>query len=457
MSVFPEFRDITRRNAVKLGLGGFVGAGFLDALLPPARAGEQIEQSGPAPIRSCILVFYYGGPSQLDTWDMKPEAPSEVRGEFQPIDTSAPGVRICEHLPCSARIMHHVAVVRSLHHPMRNHNSAAAEALTGRTPPGGDLELLNDNTLSYPCYGSALTYLRDRGQGVLSHVALPYTMYNVVTLPGQSAGFLGPAFERFQIEGDPNTPAFNVSTLGLPPGLSRDRFNERESLMRVIDRHGYSGTSQAPGDRMLTHYEKAFGLLRSEGIQRAVEINRENDATRERYGRNLHGQSLLLARRLVEAGVRFVTVFNGERNGQDVNWDSHQSVFPRHRDHLMPPADRGFAALVEDLDARGLLESTLVIALGEFGRTPRINASAGRDHWPDCFTTLLAGGGIRGGTVYGASDRIAAYPETNPVGMGDLAATLYWRFGIDSKTELIDGSGRPHRLAEGEPLRVLFA
>jgi hypothetical protein len=208
---------------------------------------------------------------------------------------------------------------------------------------------------------------------------------------------------------------------------------------------------------MQAYYDKALGLLESPRVKQAFALADEDDKTRDHYGRNRLGQSLLLARRLVESGVPLVTVYDGVHNGQDANWDSHLKVFERHRDHLLPPADQGLAALIDDLDARGLLDSTLVIALGEFGRTPKINGAAGRDHWPYCFTVLFSGGGVRGGSTYGASDKSGAYPDSDPVTPGDLAATLYWRLGFDPQREIHDLSGRPFRIAEGKPLSSLFA
>ncbi len=202
--------------------------------------------------------------------------------------------------------------------------------------------------------------------------------------------------------------------------------------------------------------EKAFHLLRSPAVRQAFRLDAEDPRLRDQYGRNKHGQSVLLARRLIEAGVRFVTVHDGQYNGQLANWDAHADVFNRLKDTLLPPADQAFAALVEDLAARGLLDTTLVIAMGEFGRTPRINSTAGRDHWPHCYSVVLAGGGIRGGTVYGSSDKLGAYPEADPITPGDLAATLFWRFGVDCKKEMADLAGRPYKLADGQPMEQLF-
>lgn len=440
--------SLNRRRLLQVG----AAAGLSLAQLEQAHAAGNRRPT----IRSCILIFYYGGPSHLDTWDMKPDAPAEIRGEFRPVETRAPGIRISEHLPHTARVMHHVAVVRSMHHPMRNHNSAAVEALCGRTPLGGDLELLADTSLSFPCYGSVLSWLDPQSANALPHVALPHVMNNVVRLPGQTAGFLGTRFEPYQVESDPNDPHFNPGQLSLPAGLSAARMAHRETLLGLVDRQLDRTERLQRADLLTIPYARAFALLQSDRVRRAFDLSAEPEPLRERYGRNKHGQSVLLARRLTEAGARLVTVFDGVYNGQDANWDSHAAVFARHRDHLLPPADRAFAALVEDLDQRGLLDETLVVAMGEFGRTPKINSSGGRDHWPDCYSFLLAGGGVRGGTVYGSSDAEGAYPATDPVRPGDLAATLFWRFGLDWKKEMRDGLERPYPAAEGEPLTRLF-
>ncbi len=340
---------------------------------------------------------------------------------------------------------------------MRNHNSAAVEALCGRTPLKGDLELLADDPNSFPCYGAALSSLLPGHRDLPAHVALPHVMHNVVILPGQTAGFLGAACNPFQVTKDPNATSFNVAELELPSDLTLARLEDRQSLLAMIDVQT-SGAERLAGSGAMTVYqERALQLLRSEKVRHAFDLSREPAPLRERYGRNTLGQSLLLARRLVEAGVRFVNVNDKVHNGQLANWDSHENNFQRLKNDLLPPADRSFSALVEDLDERGLLESTLVMALAEFGRTPRVNKSAGRDHWPDCYSIVLAGGGIQGGVTYGASDKVGAYPASDPVTPGDLAATLFWVFGLDPARELRDLTGRPYRLTEGEPIRRLFA
>ncbi len=425
----------------------YSAAGALGATAPHAAGRTSPPRLGGPPVRSCILVFFYGGPSHLDTFDPKPDAPAEVRGEFRSVATAVPGVRLCEHLPRLAKLTERLALVRSLHHPMRNHNSAAAEALTGRTPAGGDQELLADDPLGMPTLGSAVAFALGRRAHTLPYVALPYTMQNVVQLPGQTPGLLGGSYDRFQVDRDPNSPDFSIPALGRLADLDR-----RRALLGSLDRAGLSG----PAGRSRAYRDRAFRLLASDAVRAPFDLAKEPARLRQRYGRHRLGQSLLLARRLVEGGVNFVAVFDGHANGQDVNWDSHERVFRRHLE-LIPPADQGLSALLEDLQSRGLLESTLVLAMGEFGRTPKINRTAGRDHWPDCYTAVLAGGGVRGGQVHGASDRIGAYPAASPVTPADVAATVFWRFGIDPAAEVHDQIGRPFKLAEGRPLQELFA
>jgi hypothetical protein len=351
--------------------------------------------------------------------------------------------------------MDRVAVIRSAHHTMTNHNAAAVEALCGRTPLRGDLELLsNDPTTDFPCYGSVVSYFTSGACSVPAFVALPHVMYNVVKLPGQTAGFLGPAYEPLQVTRDPNAADFRVSEIELPSGLTLAELEDRKSLLARVNAQMAEPRSAGQGS-MGKFYERAFRLLRSDDVRNGFDMNQENLKARERYGRNIHGQSVLLARRLVEAGVPFVSVYDRVHNGLN-NWDTHVDNFGRLKSDLLPPCDMAFSALVEDLGARGLLDTTLVVMLGEFGRTPKINAQAGRDHWPNCYSVVLAGGGVTGGALYGASDKLGAYPDTNPVTPGDLAATIFWRFGFDLATELHDTAGRPFRLAGGEPITALF-
>jgi hypothetical protein len=396
-----------------------------------------------------------------------------VRGEFRPIRTTVPGVTVCEHLPHLARLMHKVAQVRSVHHNARLHDSASIHALTGRPLDGPDRELFAPLPQFYPSYGSAVAYLRRDRREDVPFASLPFVFHNVQDTPCQGGGFLGPAYDPLRVEVNAAERRYQADSLRPPEGVSAPRSRERRRLLQALGdgRSGMAGP-QWPGLR-----EKAYRLMASEAIHRALDIRREPAAVRERYGfgdlpvavgegggggngaemglaRQMRGQNLLLARRLVEAGVPFVNVYDFKQQGQ--NWDAHFKCANQHRRYLLPQADRSLSALLEDLDARGLLDSTLVVVMGEFGRTPKINRDAGRDHWPDCYTVLFAGGGVRGGAVYGASDRIGAFPASDPVTPSDLAATIYWRFGLNPATEVHDTTGRPHRLAEGRPLRRLF-
>ncbi len=398
---------------------------------------------------------------------MKPHAPRELRGEFGSIATAVPGLRISEHMPHAAQVMDRLAIVRSMHHPMTNHNAAAFSVLCGRDPLKGDQELLGNDRNDPPCYGSILSANLPQVAQLPTFVALPHVMYNVVQLPGQVAGFLGSNNDAFQVNADPNAVDFRLGELELPGDVTRARLDHREALLQTLEAQfrrqdglvrgpGGAGSSPPAPDRRDAYTEKAFRLLRSQAVRKAFHLDAEDPRVRDRYGRTKHGQSLVLARRLVEAGVRFVTVHDGQYNGQLANWDAHADVFNRLKTALLPPADQALAALIGDLTARGLLDSTLVIAMGEFGRTPRINGTAGRDHWPHCYSIVLAGGGVRGGSVFGSSDRFGARPETDPVTPGDLAATLFWRFGIDPHKEIFDLTGRPYSLASGQPIHQLF-
>jgi hypothetical protein len=462
-------RSFSRRHLLRAGVLGCLGLALPHFLQARAAARPTGPAPGLPPIRSCIMLFLYGGPSHLDTWDMKPGAPAEIRGEFRPVATSVPGLRVCEHLPRMARLMHKVALVRGMHHPMRNHDSACTETFTGRPLFRGDTENFSpvSESLAPPSYGAMLSYVRRGRPAELPHAVLPFFIRNLFPPPGQAGGFLGTAYSPFLIKGDPGTRNYHAEMLRLAAGLTPERLDRRATLLDTLGR----GAGPATAER--EQYDKAFHLLRSAAVHRALDVEQEPRRVRERYGlgwqgnyaednsggvldfaQQLRGQNLLLARRLVEAGVPFVNV--SDYMVQGANWDTHTLNFAKLKGHLLPPADQALSALVEDLDERGLLDCTLVVVLGEFGRTPRINKNAGRDHWPDCYSVVLAGGGVRGGAVYGSSDKAGAYPDADPVTPGDLAATIFWRFGIDPSTEIQDSTGRPYRLAEGEPIRRLF-
>jgi hypothetical protein len=442
-------RTLNRRRWLQVGGAG--GLNLWGLLRAQAAAEEQTGRRSAAAIRSCVFIYYYGGPSHLDTFDMKPDAPDAVRGEFAPIATSAPGVRICEHLPRLAKVMHKLAIVRSMRHTNRLHDSAGTEVFTGRQGPKGDREEFAPIPQFFPCHGAVLNYLRRDSAADVPHALLPWLFHNVVDVPCQGGGFLGTAFDPLQISGDPASRGYRVDMLNRPDDLSLGRISRRRELLGRIDETAANAAD--PSREVRRFYEKAYELLESEALRRALRIEEEKPETRERYGlftgtrQELRGQNLLLARRLVEAGVPFINVHDFRQQGQ--NWDSHASNFEQLKQTLLPPADRALSALIEDLDARGLLETTLIVATGEFGRTPQINGNAGRDHWPDCYSLLLAGGGVRGGTVYGASDAIGAYPADDPVTPADLAATIYSRFGLDPRTHIRDQTGRPWSIAEG--------
>jgi len=448
---------VVRREFLQVGFSGFLGLGLTGLLAGKARAA-----GGPKPrAKSMILVFLSGGLCHLDSFDMKPDAPEGIRGEFKPIATKVPGLRICEHLPGLAAHADELAIVRSMSHPQTNHLNATHQILTGHSQPGAFFDKIASRT-DYPCYASALDYLRPRPDGVPSGVLLPtFLMEGPLVWPGQHAGFLGSKHDPWQIKQDPNKPDFRVENASLPVGFSVEQLDRRRNLLDEIGarRDAQAAASSWGHDPMAEQREVAYSLLLSGKVARAFDIGREDPRIRHRYGRHRFGQSLLLARRLVQAGVPIVQV----NLGQVQNWDTHSGNFKRLKGELLPPTDRGVSALLENLAATGLLDETLVDLTGEFGRTPRIgkttgnlNTADGRDHWSKVFSTVFAGGGVRGGQAIGQSDRIGAYPASRPYTPDDLAATIYASLGVDPATELRDRFDRPIRLCDGEPIAPLF-
>jgi hypothetical protein len=442
---------VSRREVLRLG-----GLALVGLALPELLARRALGAPG-GRAKSCILFFQEGGMAHQDTWDIKPEAPSEVRGEFGPIRASVPGTILCEHMPELARTAHRYAIIRSVTHDIFDHNPGAYYCLTGRSPRLGSGLIQGDRRDIFPGYGAVVAKLRPgRGQ-VPDFVHVPALLDNNGDyLPGQKAGFLGGKYDPLVI-GDPLQPEFAIPGLTAPGTLSRDRLSRRETLLRRV-RSQLDHLNDAPLRDVDAYYERAFRLLTSSATRRACDLEREPVKVRERYGMHHMGQTFLLARRLVEAGVGLVTVSWGPKSGSDSNqcWDTHRRNFHFLKNSLLPPTDRGLAALIEDLRERGLLEETLVVAMGEFGRTPAINKAAGRDHWPGCYSVMMAGGGIRGGAVYGASDRSAAYPAQDPVSPEDIAATIYFALGMDPRAEIVDPLGRPFPIALGQPIRALF-
>jgi hypothetical protein len=445
---------VSRREILRLGALGPLGL-TLPHLL--ARRAESAPAGPFGRARSCILFFQEGGLAHQDSWDIKPEAPAEVRGEFGAIRNSIGGL-ICEHMPELARVAHRYALIRSVTHDIFDHNPGAYYCLTGRSPRQNGGFVLGDRRANFPHYGAALSRLRPPAAGVPAFVQVPALLTNNGEyLPGQKAGFLGGEHDPLII-GDPTQPEFAVPGLTAPGVFAPDRLARRASLLgRVGEALAHLGDAPLGRD-VDAYYEKAFRLLTSGAVRRACDLSAESPAVRDRYGRHHMGQSLLLARRLTEAGVPLVTVTWGPNSGSDSNqcWDTHRRNHHFLKNSLLPPTDRGLAALVTDLHDRGRLDDTLVVAMGEFGRTPQINKQAGRDHWPGCYSIMLAGGGIRGGAVYGESDASAAFPRSDAVSPEDVAATLYAALGLDPHSEVRDLEGRPHPLALGSPIRALF-
>jgi Protein of unknown function (DUF1501) len=471
--------SLSRRDAICAGALGLLGCSlprFLEAreITRNEREGTAlpISRASFGKAKSCILLFMWGGPAQQETWDMKPDGPAEVRGEFRPISTCVPGITISEHFPLLARQLQRLAIIRSVHHADVNHTTATHELLTGRPiprPGGGEF---NED---WPHYGAVLAHLR-RGR---ERTALPSYVQMRPEIPnaaprfveqshGQGAGWMGPALSPFTIDQDPSKPQYQVGDFHLPDGLSFGRLSDRRALLQSVDAQAWQLERAAEIHALSGHYRRAYDLLASRKAIEAFDLTREDPRLRDRYGWHAHGQSVLQARRLVEAGVPLVTVFwpNEGLTNVSVYWDTHNRNFIDLKTRLMPPADQAFDALLDDLSTRGLLDETLVVWTGEFGRTPRVGQSVvggagagrdGRDHWAHCFSSVMAGAGIKGGTVHGASDRWAAYPSRDPVSPADIAATIYHCLGVDPKIQLVDTLNRPQALCLGEPIRGILS
>ncbi|MCI0642859.1 MAG: DUF1501 domain-containing protein [Gemmataceae bacterium] len=440
----------TRRHWLQIGALGPVGLSLAQVL-----EAQAIGNSSATP-RSCVLFVLHGGPSQLDTWDMKPAAPAEVRGEFRPIATSVPGVHIVEHLPRLARLGHLFSIVRSMHHTMINHNAATYIVTTGN-PPLREQIAFTPTENDFPHLGAQLAFALP-GRGLVpTAVTLPDPVSDgPYTCPGQNGGFLGATYAPFAIHGDPNADDFTVE--GLVSDVGADRLRGRQTLLRSMDSFLGRLNDERRLDELDRYQRRAFELLASPATRQAFDLAGEPQRVRERYGRHKYGQSLLLARRLVEAGVRLVTVYWGGRvNNPDPHWDTHFNNNRRLKDDLLPPFDQCFSAFLQDLAERGMLENTLVICTGEFGRTPRFGQftgngvnETGRDHWAACYSLLLAGGRLGGGRILGRSDRFAAYPAEEPYTPQDLAATVLHSLGVNPTRHVRDAFLREVPLSEGQ-------
>ena len=428
------FDGVSRRDMLRIGALGCGGLSLANLL--------QLEAAGSSPTidRNAILIFLTGGQSHIDTWDMKPDA-GDKKGEFDSIETTVPGFRVCEHMPYLAKQAHKYAVVRSVSHTQAAHSPGQRYLQTGnRKIP----------SLEYPDYGAVIAKEHLAPKGVPPYVLLPGGGSNSATY---SSGYLGIAYGPFSALGDPNAEGYSVRALATPSGSSLAAIESRRKLLQRVDT-AFAGVDHQNADvaGMNKSYEQAFEILGSERIRRAFKMDQESDSLRDRYGRTTFGQQCLLARRLIEAGTRCVSLYTG-------GWDTHENNFRDLKNQLLPPWDQGLAALIEDLDDRGMLDNTVVWCTGEFGRTPTINdKGAGRDHWARAMSMLFAGCGIRGGHVIGETDKTASEPVSTPYSPDDAAASFYQAIGIDNHKEYYTPDGRPIMIVQhGTPIRALWS
>ncbi len=463
---------VSRRQLLEIGGSSLLGMGLSSLLAGRARTAE-CANSGDAPAtaagtpraKSVLFVFLFGGPSHLDTLDPKPDAPAECRGDFGTIATRLPGVRVCEHLPRLAGQADKFALVRTLaSNPTFGDHRLAVHGLLGgidELPAGAGL---GASRRDWPCWGSVLEYLRPRDDGLPNCVVLPGEVTDPATgtYPGQSGGFLGAKFDPYRFDRDPDRPDYRVdASLSLTDGMSISRLTAKRELLGEIDRQRAAVSAAAETVSFTGEQQSAFDVLTSGKLAGALALERESPQLRDRYGRHLFGQSLILARRLIEAGVPLVQA----NISYQALWDTHYNNFDALRG-LLPPFDAAISALLEDMHALGLLDETLLVVAGEFGRTPKIvqpNGSSpyfkkpGRDHWMNCFSGFFAGAGVRGGQVIGRSDAIGAFPVTRLYTHADIAATVYTALGIDPTTLIEDLQSRPAQLNRGEPIAALYS
>ena len=451
----------SRRPVLQAGTLGLLGLGLG---IPSQAIAASAKQSGLAGstfgrAKRCIFLFMWGGPSQLDTFDPKPKAPLDIRGAFRAVSTNVPDIQISEHFQTMAQQMDKVCLIRSLCHDDPAHLSSGHATLTGHLAPvvRSDAEPPSDR--DSPHVGSIVAKLRPGSSTVPSFVTLPWVCHHPAApggnAPGQDGGWFGKRYSPFLIGGDPNDAQWNIPALSLSNAMVAERLDDRRHLLRSLD-HLKSGADAANAISELgAMQEQAFGLLGSDQVRSAFDLSRESQTTRTRSGRNIHGQCVLLARRLIEHGVPLVSV-NWHNDGKNF-WDTHGDNFNRLKNDLIPPSDQALSALLEDLSQRGLLDETLVCWVGEFGRKPQITAgNAGREHWPACYTGIMAGAGVHGGSVYGASDSFAARPIDAPVSPLDYGATVLHALGIDPSMTVSDRLGRPIQLCDGNVIRGVF-
>jgi hypothetical protein len=454
---------LTRREWLRVGGLGAFGLtlpGLLAARAAPSPLGEGAA-AGKA--KACIVLFYLGGPPQHETWDPKPDAPAEVKGEFKPIATNVPGVQVGELMPRTARLMDKLCVLRAMSTDDNAHSSSGYWMLTGTPHQPTNTENAKPGAPNdWPSAAAIVQSLRPGANGLPASVVLPDHIWNdgMISWPGQDGGFLGRTADPWLLHCDPNLPDFQVPGLAPPAEVPPLRLNDRLALLEQVNQRLDAADASPAAARFDARSRQAFDLLKAGQARRAFDIDKEPPAVRDRYGRNQWGQSVLLARRLVEAGAALVQV-NWTRMPDDPpgspTWDTHAKNAERLKTNLMPKMDLGFSALLEDLDDRGLLDETLVVWMGEFGRSPKINGAAGRDHWGHVFSVALAGGGVRGGQVIGASDSIAGRPRDGRVRPEDLTATVFHCLGYSPETQMRDALGRPIPVSRGDVIRAALA
>lgn len=467
-----------RRDAMirlgQAGLGGLTLPGLLRA--EQARAAASRPASGwnnklNGSAKACILVYLWGGPPQQDTFDMKPDAPAGIRSQFGSIDTAVPGIRICDQLPQIAKHTDKMSIVRSYTHPSNRHEVGVYHTLCGKINDNLAVPRNQRNRNDFPHPGSVISYFSQPG-GMPASVTVPRPIgHDGVVYTGTYAGFLGPRHDPMELKQSGEVQGPPPHSLELPQGLSDHRLLARKGLLETLedcDRRLQKSSWFSTGG--MDHFrDQAFRMLTAPSSKGAFKVEKEPDKVRDRYGRNEYGEAFLMSRRLIEAGVRLVTLtwyHIAKKDGNVLNvWDNHGGTGSLNKIsgydmlrsyYCLPSLDQGYSALLEDLSQRGMLDDTIVVMLGEFGRTPKINKNQGRDHWGACQSVVFAGGGIKGGQVYGESDKIAAYPKKNPVKPEDAIATLYHAFGLPPETPIPDSQNRPHRISDGEPVLPLF-
>ncbi len=456
---FRRSNRLSRRQVLQVGAISSLGLGIGDLQMRLACAQEAGLSLPSKRAKSCIFLFMWGGPSQLDTFDMKPNAPTEVRGDFNPISTKVPGIQICEHFSNIASMTDRLTIIRSLTHDDPAHLSSGHATLTGQLAPALKSDDDPPSAKDSPHLGALVSKLRPSTSDLPSFVAMPWKAFHPAApggeAPGQHGGWLGSRYDGMLLSGDLNAPNWRPQGLSLPAEIGLDRLESRFALLKLLEAQRASLHGSLGAGSYENHQSRAMEMIGSESVCRAFDLSLESNATRERYGRNVHGQCVLMARRLVEHGVPLVSV-NWHNDGKNF-WDTHGNNFNRLKNELIPPADLALTALLGDLEERGLLDETIVAWVGEFGRKPQITKNnAGREHWPFCYSGVLAGGGIRQGMVYGASDKHAAYPASDPVTPQDFATTILHAMGLPTQITLPDRENRPHQIASGRVLHELL-